>query len=68
LRKEIKKTIDELQQFPGEKVKNVEISIINIFVVSKKKTCLPFFSSTDEQMKYQTMASCNTPRGLSTTV
>ncbi len=68
LRKEIQKKIDELQQFPGEKVKNVEISIINNFAMSKKKRCLFYISSKGEQREYQIMLSYSTLCGLSTTI
>ncbi len=68
LRKEIQKKIDELQQFPGEKVKNVEISIINNFSMSKKKRCLFYISSKGEQREYQIMLSYSTLCGLSTTI
>ncbi len=62
------KKIDELQQFPGEKVKNVEISIINNFAMSKKKRCLFYISSKGEQREYQIMLSYSTLCGLSTTI
>jgi hypothetical protein len=68
LRKEIQKKIDELQQFPGEKVKNVEISIINNFAMSKKTRCLFYISSKGEQREYQIMLSSSTLCGLSTTI
>ncbi len=68
IKKEIHKKIDELQHFSGEKVENIEISIINNFSMSEKKVCLFYISSRSEQRKYQIMLSYSTLRGLSSAI
>ena len=52
-----------IQYFPGEKVKNVEISIISISIASKKKRYSSHFSPTSELIEYQYMASFSICRG-----